>query len=97
MYFGYPKDLYHLDHFQGQVQNQLPELINLKSYSIIKVEEVEDSWIVAVSVVPGVPPGNTKGNGGPSDGEVLYEFHLKKKNVGARKGALMTAMILKRS
>jgi len=89
-YFGFRKDLYHLDHFMGQFQTQLSDLVNLRSYCVVGIREEDGggtgdhTWIVEVSVLSG-----------PDNQEQKFEFHLRKKNVGARKGALMTAMILR--
>jgi hypothetical protein len=90
LYFGFPKDLYHLDHFMGQFQNYLPEMMNLTSYDIVESKQtvpesspgkIDDVWEVVVDVVDKV-------------GKVTrFTFELKRKKVGTRKGALMTYMI----
>ncbi len=90
MYFGFPKDLYHLDHFMGQFQNYLPEMMNLTSFKIVQTRQLvaesspgknDDVWEVVVAVTDKV-------------GKVTnFTFELKRKKVGARKGALMTSMI----
>jgi hypothetical protein len=89
MYFGFPKDLYHLDHFGGFFQNKLPELVSSTAYEILEVKETqmdkeEEEWQVLAVVTPG---------GAPGQAPVRFRFHLRRKKVGARKGALMTAMI----
>ena len=89
MYFGFPKDLYHLDHFMGQFANQLGHLVGLTEYTILDaVEEPADeddpeaTWKVCADVVP------------PRHGDVVrVVFHLRKKRVGSRKGSFMTYMI----
>lgn len=85
MYFGYPKDLYHQDHFMGQFGNQFPEMLNSSSFEILGEEagEGEDgTWTVDARVV-----------GGNGSSEKVVRFHLKKKKIGPRKGAFMTYMI----
>ena len=85
MYFSFPKDLYHLDHFMGMFQNNLPELVRLASYEIINSntssDNDNDDWVVTVAVMSSV------------NKPAKFKFHLRRKKVGARKGALMTAMI----
>eukprot|EP00890_Picochlorum_soloecismus_P000958 jgi/Picsp_1/1863/NSC_05330-R1_protein len=89
MYFGFPKDLYHLDHFMGQFANQLGHLVGLTEYTIRDaVDEPTDdndpeaTWKVWADVVP------------PRNGDtVRVVFHLRKKRVGSRKGSYMTYMI----
>lgn len=85
MYFGFPKDLYHLDHFMGQFANQLPELLRATSYRVSMVEEgerSEEDGVMVDAVVESAEGGVT-----------TFRFHLKKKKVGSRKGSLMTYMI----
>lgn len=83
MYFGYPKDLYHQDHFMGQFGNQFPEMLNSSSFEILGEEAGEDgAWTVDARVI-----------GGDGSSEKCVRFHLKKKQVGPKKGAFMTYMI----
>lgn len=83
LYFSFPKDLYHLDHFMGMFQNHLPELVRLTSYEVIdaRMGPTDDDWIVTVAVISSVGKA------------AKFKFHLKRKKVGTRKGSLMTAMI----
>jgi len=89
MYFGFPKDLYHLDHFMGQFANQLGHLVGLTEYRVLDAveeptekDDPEATWKVWADVVP------------PRNGDaVRVVFHLRKKRVGSRKGSYMTYMI----
>ena len=92
MYFGFPKDLYHEDHYRGQFANQLPELINAHSYEIEAVTQssgngdgAPEQWVVAVAVTAAGPGAVRR-----------FDFHLARKQVGSRKGSLMTAMVKRR-
>lgn len=78
------------DHFMGQFQNYLPEMMNLTSYKIVQVEQTvaesspgqnDDVWTVDVDVMDKVKK------------VTKFKFILKRKKVGTRKGALMTAVI----
>ena len=91
MYFGVRNDLYHQDHFMGKFQTKLPELVNLREYTIegacrrdIDQDDTDEEWIVRVAVMP-------------ATGETItaFAFHLRRKTVGSRKGSLMTAMIVR--
>ena len=77
---------YHLDHFMGLFQTRLPELMDLSSYEVEGVEDGDDAedkpYVVSVVV--------KDSSGGK---EARFKFHLKRKRVGPRKGALATAMI----
>jgi hypothetical protein len=74
----------------GQFQNYLPELMDLTSYEIIESRQTagesgpgknDDVWEVEARVTDKI-------------GKVTnFTFELKRKKVGARKGALMTSMI----
>jgi len=74
----------------GQFQNYLPEMMNLKSYDIIESKQTvsesapgknDDVWEVEARVTDKI------------DKVTNFTFELKRKQVGARKGALMTFMI----
>jgi hypothetical protein len=80
-YFGYSKDLYHFDHFLGQFQNAFPELVMLSSYSISRVEEKEGGRYEVLADVK-------KGDKG-----LRLKFVLVRKDVGRKKGALMTRSV----
>lgn len=90
MYFAYPTDLYHLDHFMGKFQNRFPDLVNSSSFRVVEdgvvepadVDDVDAVWTVDAQVV-----------GGSGKSETTVRFHLKRKKVGSRKGSLMTYMI----
>lgn len=94
MYFGYPSDLYHLDHFMGKFQNKLPDLVNSASFEIVDdvcsmiapndSDDVDATWIVEAVVV-----NHTKSS------QTRVRFHLRMKRTGSRKGSLMTYMIEK--
>jgi len=80
---------YHFDHFLGMFGNRLPELVNSQGFEIRQVEERPGSddapptWVVTALVTA-------------SDGQQQgVEFQLRRKMVGARKGALMTYMLRK--
>lgn len=83
-YFGHGKDLYHFDHFMGQFQNAYPELMNLQSYVIEGTKFEEDVHKVLVKVTSGV--------GGS---ESRFVFILAVKDVGTKKGALMTRCLIR--
>lgn len=83
-YFGYGKDLYHFDHFMGQFQNELPELVNLHSYSIEGSKYEEDVHKVLVDVVSGLDLSHAQ-----------FVFVLAEKDIGTRKGALMTRCLIR--
>lgn len=94
MYFGYPSDLYHLDHFMGKFQNKFPDLVNSSSFEIVdKVSSMKSpddldgtdaTWIVEATIISQAESSQTR-----------VRFHLKRKQVGSRKGSLMTYMIEK--
>jgi hypothetical protein len=94
MYFGYPSDLYHLDHFMGKFQNKLPDLVNSSSFEILDdiqsviiphdSDKVDATWIVEAVIV-----NQTKSS------QTHVRFHLRMKRVGSRKGSLMTYMVEK--
>ena len=74
----------------GQFQNYLPEMMNLTSYEIVQVEQTvpesspgqnDDVWTVDVDVTDKI------------EKVTKFKFILKRKKVGTRKGALMTAVI----
>lgn len=95
MYFGHRNDLYHQDHFMGKFQTKLPELVNLKEFTIESVSqnvvtqsdepsrEIEE-WVVEVAVMPAVGVSRKK-----------FAFYLRRKPFGSRKGSLMTAMVIR--
>lgn len=94
MYFAYPTDLYHLDHFMGKFQNKFPDLVNSSSFIVLddasSVHVPQDStakdatWTVEAVVVGQVKTSETR-----------VRFHLRRKEIGSRKGSLMTYMIEK--
>ena len=104
MYFGFRKDLYHLDHFMGMFQTYLSDLLYNKHFEVVETLRVdasvgeggnandgrpdEEEWRVGVHVVGKDAATN---DGAPSK----YVFHLKRKKVGPRKGALSTDQILR--
>ncbi|KAA6421781.1 MAG: hypothetical protein FRX49_08392 [Trebouxia sp. A1-2] len=83
-YFGYGKDLYHFDHFMGQFQNELPELVNLHSYSIEGSKYEEDVHKVLVDVVSGLDLSHAQ-----------FVFVLAEKDIGTKQGALMTRCLIR--
>jgi hypothetical protein len=89
MYFAYPTDLYHLDHFMGKFQNRFPDLVNSSSFHVLEDSVVEP----ADTVDDGVWTVDARVVGGSGKSETTVRFHLKKKKVGSRKGSLMTYMI----
>ncbi|GAB4818738.1 hypothetical protein N2152v2_005784 [Parachlorella kessleri] len=90
-YFGFRKDLYHFDHFLGQFQNQLGELLDCSSYSIEDVKEhlgADEECGPEARVRARVrDSSNAK--------EVVVEFRLRRRQFGSRKGAFMTCMVKK--
>lgn len=43
-YFGIRKDLYHFDHFMGQFQAKLPQLMDIARYDIVSVGPEQGGW-----------------------------------------------------
>ncbi|KAL4452470.1 hypothetical protein ABPG75_008132 [Micractinium tetrahymenae] len=88
MFFGFSKDLYHFDHFMGMFANRLGELINCEAFSVEGAEErpASDGAPPTAVVTAAVTPAR---GGEPR----RFEFHLRRKAVGARKGSLMTYMV----
>ncbi|KAK9818881.1 hypothetical protein WJX74_007479 [Apatococcus lobatus] len=84
-YFGYSKDLYHRDHFDGQFLNEFPDLIGHASYKVISSNEQPDgTHKVVVHITAGAHLQNAARD---------LTFVLKRKDVGRRKGAFMTASL----
>jgi len=60
-YFGYPKDLYHMDHYKGALLSSYKHLVDHNGYTIDSAEEHPDEsgnssyWVVRVSVQPSAP------------------------------------------
>lgn len=80
-----------MDHFLGIFQTRLPELVNHRSYRVLSSEarksdnDMEHISIIVVEV-EGAVPGQ----------RACFEFHLRRKAMGPRKGALMTHAVLRR-
>merc|ERR1712083_233094 len=59
-YFGYKKDLYHMDHFKGALLSSYAKLIDHRSYTIDSAKEYPDDsdassyWVIRVSVLPAI-------------------------------------------
>ena len=69
--------------FSGQFQNAFPELVGLSKYSIQEVEETSsDSYSVVVEVER-------------REKKVSVKFVLVRKDIGRKKGALMTKSLLR--
>lgn len=88
--FFFSTFFFYSDHFMGQFQNYLPEMMNLTFYEIIESRQTvgesapgenDDVWEVVVRVTDKIEKVTN------------FTFELKRKKVGARKGALMTSMI----
>ncbi|GLC40639.1 hypothetical protein PLESTB_000037600 [Pleodorina starrii] len=83
-YFGFSKDLYHLDHFLGMFGNMLGDLINNQSHELLQVAEPEAGvYVVRVRVV------------GPTGREGEYDFRMVRKELGRKAGSWMTKSVLK--
>ena len=78
------KTLYNGQCCAGQFQNVYPELMNLRSYVIEGTKSEEDLHKVLVKVTSGVDRS-----------ESHFVFILAVKNVGTRKGALMTRCLIR--
>lgn len=68
----------------GQFQNAYPELMNLHSYAIEGSKFEEDVHKVLVKVTSGVDKS-----------EAQFVFVLAEKDVGTKKGALMTRCLIR--
>ncbi len=68
----------------GQFQNELPELVNLHSYSIEGSKYEEDVHKVLVDVVSGLDLSPAQ-----------FVFVLAEKDIGTKKGALMTRCLIR--
>lgn len=87
MYFGFPKDLYHFDHFMGMFQNRLGPLVFSTSYTL-QPEAAAAAPGTTVAVVATVID-----RAGSPAGQ--YRFELEQKQLGRKKGAWMTKSLVK--
>lgn len=79
--------MYILVNFQccaGQFQNAYPELMNCYSYAIEGAKFEEDVHKVLVKVTSGVDKSESQ-----------FVFILAEKNIGTKKGALMTRCLIR--
>lgn len=86
----------HFDHFMGMFSNRLPELINNQGFEVCSVEEQEgdDAAPPTAVVIVAVQPAAGKQQQQQGEGQLQrFEFQLRRKTVGARKGSLMTFMV----
>ncbi|KAG2501655.1 hypothetical protein HYH03_000159 [Edaphochlamys debaryana] len=83
-YFGFSKDLYHLDHFLGMFGNMCGELVNNSSYEVLSSSEAE----------PGVAEVRLRvvGQNG-SSGE--FVARLMRKELGRKAGSWMVKSLLR--
>ncbi|KAG2451322.1 hypothetical protein HYH02_003927 [Chlamydomonas schloesseri] len=85
-YFGFSKDLYHLDHFLGMFGNMCGDLVNSQSHAVLRSGEIpEEPGAVAVRVEVVGPTGR----------QGQYEFKMVRKEFGRKAGAWMTKSLLK--
>ncbi|KAI8464889.1 MAG: hypothetical protein J3K34DRAFT_438898 [Monoraphidium minutum] len=78
-FFGFSKDLYHVDHFMGAIGNFCPELINCASYAIGPEQQRPDggaAFRVRVAAANG--------------GAAAFDFVLQRQEWGLRKGSWQT-------
>ena len=88
MYFAYPTDLYHLDHFMGKFANKLPDLLANQSFTIdgstcTEPEDPDDfeaTWSVEASVT---------GRTGVTESRVRFSMRRKRYVLGFLRLALM--------
>ena len=76
--------MYHDHCYAGQFQNAYPELMNLGSYAIEGTKFEEDVHKVLVKVTSGVDSSESR-----------FVFILAVKDVGTKKGALMTRCLIR--
>lgn len=81
--------MYHEDHFCGKLTNKMAPLVNNRSYAITgtrtvpATDDAPETAVVSVEVV------------GPHAPDTFaYDFHLRRKRVGPRKGSWTTWMLL---
>ena len=83
---SWEQDLYHYDHFMGQFSNDLGSLVNLEKYDVVWCGAEEGGrCMVDVDVT------------GARGQQEQLRILLKRKDVGRKKGSLMTASILRRT
>lgn len=83
-YFGFSKDLYHLDHFLGMFNTTFGELVGHTSHQVGPAVEVAPGLMeVAVQAV------------GPTGRPGAYVFALVQKEFGRKAGAWMTKSLRK--
>ncbi|GIL92677.1 hypothetical protein Vretimale_19446 [Volvox reticuliferus] len=84
-YFGFSKDLYHLDHFLGMFGNMLGDLVNHQCHEVIQVQEPEAGiFVVHVRVI------------GPTGQAGEYDFTMVRKELGRKAGSWMAKSVIKR-
>ena len=83
-YFGFSKDLYHFDHFEGEFQNKFPGLVDNTGFAIQSTECDEQGRILVVVAVDS--------NSAATEN---YQFVLSKREFGKYKDCLMTEQIVK--
>ncbi|KXZ55690.1 hypothetical protein GPECTOR_2g1240 [Gonium pectorale] len=83
-YFGFSKDLYHLDHFLGMFGNMCGDLVNNQSHEVLEARELEPGvQLVRVRVV------------GPTGRSGDFDFLLMRKDLGRKAGSWMVKRLLK--
>ncbi|PRW57055.1 guanylyl and adenylyl cyclase family member [Chlorella sorokiniana] len=87
MYFGFPKDLYHFDHFIGMFGTRLPELVNLSSFTIVGSRLDPESAAGPETAIVRVEVQHAQ------QAAAAFEFQLRRRRVGPRKGAWTTWML----
>eukprot|EP00892_Ulva_mutabilis_P009887 jgi/Ulvmu1/7270/UM035_0058.1 len=81
-YFGYSKDLYHLDHFAGEFANKFEDIIDHYGYKIVSSEPTVDGFHEVKAEVKS-----------HCDSTVNVMFVMKVKDVGRTKGCWKTACL----
>ncbi|PNH02339.1 hypothetical protein TSOC_011694 [Tetrabaena socialis] len=95
-YFGFSKDLYHLDHFMGMFGNMMGELIGSRSHEILSVEgEEAEAEAAKAGQGEGLAVAARVRVVGPAGGSGEYVFTLVRKELGRKAGAWMTKSLLK--
>lgn len=102
-FFGFSKDLYHLDHFMGAVANFCPELLGCRSFEVGPERPPRDGAARAAGAVAfdveveaaGEVRGGGGGQGRTGSGRAVFEFTMQRQEWGLRKGCWQTKTLLR--